>query len=85
MITPLAIPIRRSHDQAHGEFISRRSITVQNSLRCTRQQQRSYREHAVTLSSICTCLVFERTSGYWNAPGQTWGIPVWEFAKGGVR
>jgi hypothetical protein len=28
-------------------------------------------------------VLFERTSGYRNGPGQQWGIPVWEFAKRG--
>lgn len=30
-------------------------------------------------------VIFERTSGYRNTPGQTWGVPVWEFAKGSGR
>jgi hypothetical protein len=28
-------------------------------------------------------VLFERTSGYRNRPGQIWGIPVWEFARKG--
>ena len=30
-----------------------------------------------------TRILFERTAGYRNGPGQVWGIPVWEFAKKG--
>lgn len=30
-------------------------------------------------------VLFERTSGYRNGPGQVWGVPVWEFARDGGR
>lgn len=26
---------------------------------------------------------FERTSGYRDAPGRVWGVPVWEYARTG--
>ncbi len=26
-------------------------------------------------------ILFERTSGYRNGPGQAWGVPVWEYAR----
>ena len=29
-------------------------------------------------------ILFERTAGYRDGPGQQWGIPVWEFAKKGA-
>ncbi|GJE49897.1 hypothetical protein GOFOIKOB_2937 [Methylobacterium tardum] len=29
-------------------------------------------------------IVFDRFSGYRTKPGQTWGIPVWEFAARGI-
>lgn len=28
-------------------------------------------------------ILFERTSGYPNGPGQVWGMPVWKFARRG--
>ncbi len=29
-------------------------------------------------------ILFARTAGYRNRPGQEWGVPVWEYARKGA-